>query len=547
MKGQKGHPRGKGERGNDLIDSLDRLWDLALYGVGSAVAGVAVGALLRAAGFSWTWALIATGPVVVAAELLGGTKAAVLAGLAGACAVGIGVVRSLEARQEGGVSRERELRRKGPGSLLVRETRLRRRRGERIRRDPRRGSRLALGQTSDRSVIEIPFGVEKGVHGLLVGATDSGKTTDARSLIQAHVRAGHAVIAADAKGDDALEQTMRREAELAGRPFHLWTPRGPSTYNVAGRGGPSEVADKLLSAHEWSEPHYLSVALRFCQREVEVLRAAGVEPSLASIARFMEPDRLDGLAATAGEEILERVEVLTADLPRRMLDDLAGARSRIALLAESEFGSWLLPSENGTPEVELGEVVRAGGVAYFRLDADRYPQLAQILAASLIVDLIGVSADNQGGRLRGLLFIDEFAAIGADQIARLFATARSAGLSTLLATQGLADMRAARDDGGADTLTSQVLQNVSYVIAHRISDPEAAELLAGMAGTYESWKLTREVEGHFLPVKTGSGSRIPTQEFRVHPNEFKALGRGEAVVIEPSAGAVVGRIWMPTQ
>jgi hypothetical protein len=538
-----GNGRGTRDDGGDPLGRVNDLGELALIAAFSVIGGALfTEAIRRIGGASATWGPTIAIPAAAIVMSLWEGQAEIAAGWFAIGATAGCVVRMYLAYQYGGGVWERERRRIGPAQLVRRSLRLLRRRNNRLR-----GDRLAFGQTRDRRLVEVPFGASYGMHGLLIGATGGGKTTDARSYCQAHIRVRNSVVVADAKGDDALEATLRDEAERAGVPFYLWTPHGPSTYNVAARGGASEVADKLLSAHQWSEPHYLSVALRYCQREVQILRECGIEPSLASIARYMHPARLEAVAADHGTETVERVRELTSDIPKRMAEDLAGARSRIAMLAEAEFAPWLMPSRNGRPEIDLADVIRHGGVAYFRLEADRHPQLGAILAAALIVDLVALSAELQGGVLRGLLFIDEFAAIGADQVSRLFATARSAGLSTLLATQGLADMRAARDEGLADTLTAQVIQNVSYVIAHRVSDPVAAETLAQMAGTYETWKLTQEVGGEFLPARTGSGSRIPTERFRMHPNEFKSLRTGEAIVIENGRSAERCWVWSPME
>lgn len=522
----------------------------ALYGavLASAVdfavvvaSGAAIGLATRLGGGRWTWAPMVALPPVLVGFVFGSLSGVFAITLPLAASATAGAL-SWHRYTSGGARRERERRRVGPAQLALRELRLRRRRRRRVR-----GERLALGVARERRLVEVPFGRSRGIHGLLVGATDSGKTVTAASIAQATLRSGSAVIAVDPKGDDDLRDLLRSEAERADVPFLSWSPTGPCTYNVARRGDPSEVADKVLSGHEWSEPHYLSVALRFVQREVEVLRACEAEPSLASIARYMHPERLEGLAARRGEDVAERVESLTDDLPKRMLEDLAGARSRVALLADSEFGRWLGPAEDGRPEIDLGEVVRSGGVAYFRLESDRYEQLGRLLGASLVVDLVALSADLQGGRTRALLVVDEFAAIAADQISRLFATARSAGLSVLLIAQGLADLRAARDDHGADTLTSQVVQNVAYVVAHRQSDPDARDFLARLGGTHETWTLTQEVSGYVTRLRTGSGSRIPTHEFHVHPNQFKCLRQGEAIVIENGRdrGAVRAQVFAP--
>ena len=77
--------------------------------------------------------------------------------------------------------------------------------------------------------------------------------------------------------------------------------------------------------------------------------------------------------------------------------------------------------------------------------------------------------------------IDEFAALSAEQVSRLFARSRSAGLSILLGTQSTADLRAARPEDQTDTLTEQVLSNIAFAVIHRVGDPDSAERLPRFA------------------------------------------------------------------
>ena len=84
-----------------------------------------------------------------------------------------------------------------------------------------------------------------------------------------------------------------------------------------------------------------------------------------------------------------------------------------------------------------------------------------------------------------LVAVDEFSGLAADQIAGLFQRARSAGISLLLATQELADLR--RVDEGFD---EQIVGNVEYLLAGRQNNPSSAELVAQLAGTEEVWVHT---------------------------------------------------------
>ena len=183
-----------------------------------------------------------------------------------------------------------------------------------VRRKERRvrGGRLAIGVSNARRVCEVPFGEDRGCHGLILGATDSGKTVSAAAIAQATIRGGNAVIAMDPKGDPDLERLLETEAARAPAFRSGAGPRAAHAYNVAKRGGPSEVADKVLSGTSgpslitslWRCASF-SARSRFSER-------AGSTSAWRLVAQYMEAERLERLAARTDEAIAERVEHLSA-------------------------------------------------------------------------------------------------------------------------------------------------------------------------------------------------------------------------------------------
>ncbi len=171
----------------------------------------------------------------------------------------------------------------------------------------------------------------------------------------------------------------------------------------------------------------------------------------------------------------------------------------------------------------------------FRLDADRRPLLAQMLAAAIVQDLLTISAELQATPVATIVAIDEFSALASERVARLLGRARSAGISCVLATQELFDLRATRNEH----LLEQVLGNVAAVIAHRQSVPDSAELVAGIAGTRGAWISSER-------VGSGVATRTRGREYLIHPDQIKALPRGVAAVVVPARGcASIARIRHP--
>jgi len=407
--------------------------------------------------------------------------------------------------------------------------------------------RIALGVTTLGTTCWVPFGHSRGVHALVLGATGSGKTVTQAAIAQIHILAGLPAIVIDPKGDSALRAVLRDAAERAGMAFREWSPAGSTIYNPLERGGPTEIADKALIGQRWTEPHYELATQRLLGKVLLTMRAGGQwPPTISGIVANMDPERLDALATQVGGEVAENVASYVDGLSARAKADLGGGRDRLAVLAEGELGPRLDPALGEGELLSFERSLREGEVVYFHLDADRYPAASKLLAAALVSDLVTLTASLQEGELRGLLVIDEFAALAAAQVSRLFARARSAGLSLLLGTQSLADLRGADPDDPSDAFTEQVFTNVTYTVVHREADPDSAERLARMAGTRPSWSVTRRVGR--LPAALGGigeGTRTREREFEVLPDQIKRLPTGQAVVINPTAKrpAEVVKIW----
>lgn len=521
------HPHGHHVPTVHLTASLNAMLPAVLVGL---AAGVLAICFLRAASLRWSWALLAL-PLAPLLWVIGWQFGLALA-LASGVAAGIGAYWHLEDTHRGGEEARRVRDALGPFEFARARLAERRAGGERLG-----DSGLALGVTPSGRICRVPFGSEQGVHALILGATGSGKTVTQAAIAQAYVRAGMGAIVLDPKGDAYLRAVLRNAALESGVAFREWSPTGPGIYNPFARGGPTEVTDKALAGHRWSEPHYELATQRLLGMVTSTMRSAGQwPPTLSGLVRYMDPDRLDALAAQVGGEVAARVSAYVDGLSARGRADLGGGRDRLAVLAEGELGRWLDPAIGKGPQLDLMESLRRGEVVYFHVDSDRYPAASRLLGAALVIDLVTLTADMQGGELRGLAVIDEFAALAADHVHRLFGRARSAGLSVLLGTQSLADLRSARPDDATDSLTEQVLTNVAYVVAHREADPDSAERLARVIGTEPSWTTTTKVGGRRENWwSRAEGSRTPDRQFVIPPDHFKRLSTGCAVVIQPTA------------
>jgi hypothetical protein len=417
-----------------------------------------------------------------------------------------------------------------PASALGRLTRAMRDRLERAAGAQRwvRCGQLALGRDERGRAVSAPFAPGSGGHTLVVGATGSGKTVTQTWIAVRTIEHGAAAIVIDPKGDDGMRAEVERAAREAGAAYLRWSPHGPSIYNPYARGSETEIADRILAGERFTEPHYLRQAQRYLGHAVRALRGSGVETSLQSIVEHLDPGRLEVLSRTLEESAAAATQAYLDSLTARQRGDLAGVRDRLAILAESDVGPWLDPCTPGR-RCELLDAVSSHAVVYFSLEADARPLLTQMLGAAIVQDLLTTVAALQGRPARALVVIDEFSAVAADQVVRLFGRARSAGVSLLLGTQELSDLRLPT----SERLLERVMGNLSLLVAHRQVVPRSAELIAAVAGTKGAWKVTRHSDGRTM--------RTRMREPVLDPSQIMGLAPGWAAVV-PVAGEGPARI-----
>jgi type IV secretory pathway TraG/TraD family ATPase VirD4 len=496
---------------------------IALVAIGVLFAIVAA-RLLRSRGLHWSWA---AGAVLVAGLLHSPLASVEPALLTAAVCTMMRARRSHREDLEAGADladaaarrcRPIDLLRGGFGALVLGHRRA-------AAGGWFRAGEMVVGRDERGRLVSIPFGgTHGGTHTLLVGATGSGKTVTQTWMAVRAIEHGMGAIVIDPKGDGDMRAAVAHAAEAAGRSFIEWTPHGPSVYNPFAHGSETEIADKVLAGERFTEPHYLRQAQRLLGHVVRSLRAAGVEVDLHTIAQHLDPMHLEMLVRALPADQARSTEAYLDSLSARQLSEITGVRDRLAILAESDVGPWLDPSATERSPFDLLEAVRCRDVVYFELDADSRPLLTQMLGAAIVGDLQTTVAALQGRPTPTIVVIDEFSALAAEHVVRLFGRARSAGLSLVLSTQELSDLRL----HGREALLEQVMGNLTVVLSHRQVVPGSAELIASLAGKRGAWRTSRNGAGHV--------SRTRVREEALSAETVMALGLGCVAAIVLSDG-----------
>ncbi len=424
------------------------------------------------------------------------------------------------------------------------------RRAERWRagRAPAAGpNALVLGR--DRAGRAVAVSDEQlSAHGLILGASGSGKSTTMLRLLTEQIRRGGPVVAIDLKGSPSFARVLAEAAAAAGRPFRLWSPDGPSHWNPLGHGNATELKDKLIATERFTEPHYKRAAERYVQTVLQVLQEAHPDraPTLDEVVRLMDPRRLSRVLRAVSRPLAERVQDYVSELTPDQLSAIRGLGTRLAVVTESHVGRYLTPGE-AAHTIDVHAALSGPDVVLFSLNSSSYGGLAAQIGTLVIQDLVAaaggrLSAD-ETRRVPAIVAVDEFSALGGDQLAALFTRGRESGMCVLVATQELVDLeRASRG------LRDQILGNTTIKFVHRQDVHQSALMVAQMIGTEMVWDETRYVDAPF-GYDTGRGTRRQVERFIVHPNTIMTLPRGRAVVMakDPRASVQIVQVTPPAR
>ena len=185
-------------------------------------------------------------------------------------------------------------------------------------------------------------------HGLLLGATGSGKSTSLLAILCDEITRGAPVVAIDLKGSLQFIDQIAQAAQAAGRPIQVWQPDGPVHWNPLAHGDATELKDKLISAERFTEPHYQRAAERYLQTAIQVLQAAspGRQITLAAVMAMLEPINLKAMLTHAPKDLASRVALYLSQMNRDQQSAVMGLQSRLAILSESAVGAYLQPAAN---------------------------------------------------------------------------------------------------------------------------------------------------------------------------------------------------------
>jgi conjugal transfer pilus assembly protein TraD len=347
-------------------------------------------------------------------------------------------------------------------------------------------------------------------HQLILGSSGAGKTYFVlEGQIADAIGSGETVFIIDPKGDVGFRDAIFTWCQKSGRSddfkyFSMSNPEVSDAMNPFGDCKVNEIKDMIISATDWSEPHYRKMA------EVSIMKA-------------LLNRKIDSYVTIS--EIVD-------SLPDSK--ELLGLKADLELMKLSDFGS-LIDNERGS---SVFDFYAKNKVVFISLDVQAYPQASVQLGRIVMGAILALSNRVQGlpveSRVKTTVVVDEFGSFLTDSFVNFINKARSSNFRAILATQSVGDL-----ERYSPEMRKQLLDSITNKVVLRMSDPDSIEFCAKMFGTKKGHEFTEQIKDDWLfgKAETGLGSSKEVEEFIVHPRDIRELdtGKGYFLVQDPYA------------
>lgn len=282
-----------------------------------------------------------------------------------------------------------------------------------------------------------------------------------------------------------------------------------------------------------------------CGKEIDV-SLESQEDELAGFLSKEEPKvQVESKKAETGKEralkrylkIFFRKTELTADDVVEIKNNsdeqsklIRGLRTQLELLIYSDLGEKFREVEGKT--LDIKQAVQNGDIVLFSLDSNNYSSFIATIGRFIISDCAYITTELYGNTddFKGVLGeFDEFGSYGNDNIIDILSKARSAKFGAVLGIQSISDLANKRRN---IDIKQQTIDNCNMFILGRTNDPDNAEEMARLIGTYQDIDRTVVTEnqgGAFIrfETKAGTGTVRKVNKFEFSPDEIKNLANYE--------------------
>ncbi|MBO2729285.1 helicase HerA-like domain-containing protein [Lactiplantibacillus plantarum] len=429
------------------------------------------------------------------------------------------------------------------------------------------------------NAVELPL-KQLFTHELIQGTTGSGKTVAMLAQAETCMKVGLPVIYVEAKGDPQIEHDLGKLAKKYGRKFKVFSDNTETTYNPIKNGAPSGVEERLMSVFDWSEPFYKNVSDNMLLKVIKFMDAYQIKRDLPTLLEYLNFDNIwktlksdstkreitvkqkvkpkggktgdTGLVGTEKKEDIKYIDkkVVVYDLSEKarkytklffekenfddedfkefkenevnVMKNIYGLKVQIELLVISDLGYKLSETENS---IDMTRFLDTSDVILFSFNSNNYGSLIPKLGRFVVSDVAtAVTQKFNKGDFKGAVgFFDEWGSYANDKIIDVLAKARSAKFGAVLGVQSMEDLNT-----NGPGLDKRIRDNVNTFMLGRSNDPESADYVANLVGTYEDLDktiMTEDKGGIFarIDTKAARGTVRSVNKFVVKPDSIKRL------------------------
>lgn len=395
---------------------------------------------------------------------------------------------------------------------------------------------------------------EIGTHGLILGATGSGKSETIKALVGNLLDLGWSGLLLDLKEDTApggLRDWCVTYTNTHGTPYQelrLSDEQSPYWFNTLHGMGADEMRDAILGSQTFEAAYYEALNKELLGQLVNLMWWAHQAdpnqfpyPSMYDMAKICGSGNLPTATKKMRAFVLDSIPGVTEDDFRVLANPdkakaeaAAGFGSRLGNIYESQAGRTVL-RQNAEGTRRLVDVTN-GGLTYIGLDSQGKADLTAVISSAVLQRLSAYAAARTTGKVEKgaprFVIIDEANWINRTIVQNLLSRARGAGIALFLCTQGPKDWI---DEKGDDwgTLT----QNINVAIIMRQGEPDSATICAEYFGkkkrqrTSESISQTTDMFGNARRANDVDRFTVSEElDYVVPPESFRHLKVGQAYI-----------------
>jgi hypothetical protein len=414
------------------------------------------------------------------------------------------------------------------------------------------------------------------LHGMILGATGSGKTESIKVLAGGLLDLGWSGMILDLKEDVAPgglrewcydysvhHNVPYQELRLSDSESRTW-------FNPLSGMGPDEIRDTILALQEFDDAYWQALNKELLGQVVNLLVwAHQVDPgqfpypSMYDIGKLLASGDVRSATKKPRAIVVSSVPGVTEDDFRAlanpstaMQQSATGYGSKLTQFYDTQAGRTVL--RPGLNNERTAIDVTLPGMTYVGLDSQGKSDLTKVISSAMLQRMSVYAAQritgNQpttGPLQPRFLIVDEANWVNRKIVQNLLSRARSAGIAMVLCTQGPKDWI---DEQGDDW--GKLTQNVNIAIIMSQGEPESAILCADYIGQkYQKQhsEMVKESRGLLFNKSSRNTDGEIVESFSVReelahivdPDDLRRMGVGEAIIRVGKPNEIIEWVKLP--